>query len=99
MRRIHELQAGEAGDPRPAFLYSSGSLQDLGTLGAGTYSYANAINDAGVIVGSGREVSPPQERPPHADRQAMKIELRAKVWCNRCIGAAVGCMSSDPFGA
>lgn len=36
--------------PGHAFLHSSGSLQDLGTLGAGTYSYANAINDAGVIA-------------------------------------------------
>ncbi len=34
-----------------AFIYSSGSMQDLGTLSAGTFSYANAINDAGVAVG------------------------------------------------
>ena len=34
-----------------AFLYTNGSMQDLGTLG-GTYAYAEAINDDGVVVGS-----------------------------------------------
>ena len=33
------------------FVYQNGAMTDLGLLGAGTYSEANAINDAGVIVG------------------------------------------------
>ena len=34
-----------------AFLYSNGTMKDLGTLG-GTYSMARAINSSGQIVGS-----------------------------------------------
>lgn len=34
-----------------AFLYSGGSMQDLGTLTGGTYSVATAISDNGQIVG------------------------------------------------
>ncbi len=37
-------------DTRHAFLWESGVLQDLGTLG-GAFSHARAINDAGQIVG------------------------------------------------
>ena len=35
-----------------AFVYSGGTMNDLGTLGSGHYSYANAINNKNVIVGS-----------------------------------------------
>lgn len=44
---------GRAGIPGPSehgFLYSSGSMEDLGTLG-GSYSYAMAVNDSGQVVG------------------------------------------------
>ena len=34
-----------------AFLYSGGVMYDLGGLGVGAYSSANAINDAGQVVG------------------------------------------------
>ena len=34
-----------------AFLYSGGSMQDLGTLPGGTTSYAYGINDNGQVVG------------------------------------------------
>jgi probable HAF family extracellular repeat protein len=35
-----------------AFVYKNGVMTDLGTLGSGHYSYANAINNKNVIVGS-----------------------------------------------
>ena len=39
-----------SGGVQHAFLYSGGSMQDLGTLG-GKQVYANAINDSGQVVG------------------------------------------------
>jgi probable HAF family extracellular repeat protein len=35
-----------------AFLYSSGSMIDLGTIDGGTSSVANGINDAGTVIGN-----------------------------------------------
>jgi probable HAF family extracellular repeat protein len=35
-----------------AMMYSDGVVHDLGTLGTGIYSHAQAINDKGIIVGS-----------------------------------------------
>ncbi len=40
-----------AGGNRHAFLYSSGIMQDLGTLTGGSDSYAMALNDRGQVVG------------------------------------------------
>ena len=44
-----------------AFLYSNGTMADLGTLGGSasgwTLEYANAINDSGQIVGDGTNAS------------------------------------------
>ena len=34
-----------------SFLYTNGSMQDLGTLVGGQYAFAKAINDEGVVVG------------------------------------------------
>jgi probable HAF family extracellular repeat protein len=38
--------------PNHAFLYSNGTLTDLGTVTGFDYSYANALNDNGQVVGS-----------------------------------------------
>jgi probable HAF family extracellular repeat protein len=35
-----------------AFLYSGGSMQDLGTLQGGNWSWANGVNDHGQVVGN-----------------------------------------------
>ncbi len=47
---------GQAGSIYPsashAFLYSNGTMHNLGVLPGGSYSYATAINDAGQIVGT-----------------------------------------------
>jgi probable HAF family extracellular repeat protein len=40
------------GSQTHAFLYSNGSLADLGTVGGFTNSHANALNDNGKVVGS-----------------------------------------------
>lgn len=48
-----------------AFLYSNGSMQDLGTLG-GDFSIANAINDSGQIVGYSHLSSNPSQDGYHA---------------------------------
>jgi probable HAF family extracellular repeat protein len=40
-----------AGGNRHAFLYSDGTMQDLGTLTGGSDSYATALNDRGQVVG------------------------------------------------
>jgi probable HAF family extracellular repeat protein len=41
----------DVGADTHAFVYSGGTMTDLGTLG-GPYTYANAINSSGLIVGS-----------------------------------------------
>jgi probable HAF family extracellular repeat protein len=63
--------------PHHAFLYSAGTMLDLGTLAGATTSSANAINDGGQIAGtsnqhaflySGGSMSPlndPFDVPPH----------------------------------
>jgi probable HAF family extracellular repeat protein len=44
--------AQTAGGERRAFLYSNGTMRDLGTLAGGSQSFAYAINDSGHVVGS-----------------------------------------------
>jgi probable HAF family extracellular repeat protein len=47
---------GQMGSTNPglshAFLYSNGTMQNLGVLPGGSYSYATAINDAGQVAGT-----------------------------------------------
>jgi probable HAF family extracellular repeat protein len=47
-----------------SFLYSGGTLSEIGNLGTGTVGLANDINDAGEIVGSS-DISPEFHAPFH----------------------------------
>ena len=45
---------------RHAFLFSKGTITNLGTFAGGTQSFAYALNDAGQIVGSSNGLGVPQ---------------------------------------
>lgn len=55
--RSHAAGINAAGDvvgvAAHAFLYSGGRMIDLGVLSGGQTSYARAVNDSGMVVGSG----------------------------------------------
>lgn len=44
-------------EPPHAFLYENGVMKDLGTLSGDKYSYGNAINDSGEVVGESRDAA------------------------------------------
>ena len=52
------------------FKWTSGTLTDLGTESGGSFSQANAVNDAGQIAGTAdRSISSlPDSITPHCDR-------------------------------
>jgi len=46
-----------AGGAQPGFLYSGGTMIDLGTLPGGSYTWVQGINNSGQVVGWGTDAS------------------------------------------